>query len=349
MIREVEIGSVRLGAENPVAIQSMTNTKTTDVEATVLQIEALRLAGCDLVRIAVPDLDSARALGEITTRSLIPVIADIHFDHRLAIESIRCGASKIRINPGNIGNDNKVEEIVRAAKERSVAIRVGSNSGSIKPGYLDNYDRATALAESVLEEVRLLERLGFEQIVVSAKSSSVLENYACNSYIRQRVDYPIHLGITEAGIGTAAIVKSSAGIGALLLEGIGETIRVSITGDPLQEVRIAKLLLIATGRLFGPELISCPTCGRTEIDVEALAGSVKEWLDEDFPNTQISVAVMGCAVNGVGEGKHANIGIAGTRKGAVIFIKGKIVETVERSRIRERFHEILKSIAGGSA
>ncbi len=349
MIREVEIGSVILGAENPVAIQSMTNTKTTDVEATVLQIEALRLAGCDLVRIAVPDLDSARALGEITRRSLIPVIADIHFDHRLAIESIRYGASKIRINPGNIGNDNKVEEIVRAAKERSVAIRVGSNSGSIKPAYLDSYDRATALAESVLEEVRLLERLGFEQIVVSAKSSSVLENHACNRYIRQKVDYPIHLGITEAGIGTAAIVKSSAGIGALLLEGIGETIRVSITGDPLQEVRIAKLLLIATGRLFGPELISCPTCGRTEIDVEALAGSVKEWLDKDFPSTQISVAVMGCAVNGVGEGKHANIGIAGTRKGAVIFIKGKIVETVERSRIRERFREILKNIAGGSA
>ena len=349
MIRAIKIGSVLLGKENSIVIQSMTNTRTTDIEATIAQINALQIAGCELVRVAVPDLESAHAIKEIASRVTVPLIADIHFDHRLALEAMKSGASKIRINPGNIGSKDKVSEIVKVARERSVAIRVGSNTGSIKSAYLSKYDRATALAESALDQVQLLERLGFEQIVISTKSSSVVENYKSNVYIRKKTDYPIHLGITEAGLGDAAIVKSSIGIGALLMQGIGETIRVSITGDPLREVHIARTLLSAIGKTSEPQLISCPTCARAEIDVEALAKDVERWLSQSRINAPITVAVMGCVVNGIGEGKHADLGIAGTKTGAVLFAKGKIIETVERSEVRERFLKILgNSIGGGS-
>ncbi|HAA86174.1 MAG TPA: 4-hydroxy-3-methylbut-2-en-1-yl diphosphate synthase, partial [Kosmotogaceae bacterium] len=312
MIRPIKIGNVLLGTANTIVIQSMTDTRTTDIEATIAQINTLQIAGCELVRVAVPDFESAHAIREIASRTSVPLIADIHFDYRLALEAMKCGASKIRINPGNIGPEDKVAEIVKVARERSIPIRVGSNTGSIKSAYLNKYDRATALAESALDQVRLLERLGFEQIVISAKSSSVVENYESNVYIRKKTEYPIHLGITEAGIGDAATVKSSVGIGALLMQGIGETIRVSITGDPLREVHIARTLLSAIGKRSEPQLISCPTCARTEIDVEVLARDVERWLSESRISAPITVAVMGCVVNGIGEGKHADLGIAGT-------------------------------------
>lgn len=349
MIRPIKIGNVLLGRANTVVIQSMTNTRTTDIEATIAQINALQTAGCELVRVAVPDFESAHAIREIASRTSVPLIADIHFDYRLALEAMKCGASKIRINPGNIGSEEKVAEIVKVARERSVAIRVGSNTGSIKSAYLSKYDRATALAESALDQVRLLERLGFEEIVISAKSSSVVENYKSNVYIRKKTEYPIHLGITEAGLGDEAIVKSSIGMGALLMQGIGETIRVSITGDPLREVHIARTLLSAIGKTSEPQLISCPTCARTEIDVEVLARDVKRWLSESHTNAPITVAVMGCVVNGIGEGKHADLGIAGTKTGAVIFSKGKIIETVRRSEVREKFLGILGNLIGGDS
>ncbi|HNS67814.1 MAG TPA: flavodoxin-dependent (E)-4-hydroxy-3-methylbut-2-enyl-diphosphate synthase [Mesotoga infera] len=334
MSKTVKVGTVTIGGGNPVSVQSMTNTKTVDTQSTLEQIERLAGAGCEIVRVSVPDNESAVALKSITLESPLPVVADIHFDYRLAIESIRNGAAKVRINPGNFGQEWKIVETVKIAKEHNVPIRVGANSGSIDQNF-SHLCRVTALAESALAQVRLLEKAGFEDIIISVKASSVSETVEATRYVSEKVDYPLHLGVTEAGFGLDSIVKSSIGIGALLLSGIGDTIRVSISGDPIQEVEVAFSILKALNLRPGPDIISCPTCARTEINVEKLAREVKQWLkgiDDD-----ITVAIMGCVVNGLGEGKEADIGIAGTRTGGVIFMKGRIVEQTARGELEERF------------
>jgi (E)-4-hydroxy-3-methylbut-2-enyl-diphosphate synthase len=333
MSKTVKVGTVTIGGGNPVSVQSMPNTKTVDTQSTLEQIERLAGAGCEIVRVSVPDNESAVALKSITWNRP-SVVADIHFDYRLAIESIRNGAAKVRINPGNFGQEWKIVETVKIAKEHNVPIRVGANSGSIDQNF-SHLCRVTALAESALAQVRLLEKAGFEDIIISVKASSVSETVEATRYVSEKVDYPLHLGVTEAGFGLDSIVKSSIGIGALLLSGIGDTIRVSISGDPIQEVEVAFSILKALNLRPGPDIISCPTCARTEINVEKLAREVKQWLkgiDDD-----ITVAIMGCVVNGLGEGKEADIGIAGTRTGGVIFMKGRIVEQTARGELEERF------------
>ncbi len=338
MSKAVRIGKIFIGGGNPITIQSMTNTDTSDVERTIQQIKMLQEAGCDIVRVAVPDFDSAKAIKSIKDHIDIPIVADIHFDHRLAIEAIKSGADKIRINPGNIGEDWKIEELVKVAKEFQIPIRVGSNIGSLRKEFESRYDRTTALAESALYEVRLLERLEFFDIVISVKSSDVIETIKANEYIVQRVDYPIHLGITEAGIYETSIVKSSVGIGYLLLKGIGDTIRVSIAGDPIREIHIARKLLVSLHLRKGGQVIACPTCARSEIDVEEIAKSIETLVE----NTDLTVAVMGCVVNGIGEGRHADIGIAGTKGGAAIFKEGRIIKTVKKEYIYDELLNLIK-------
>lgn len=340
MSRVVKVGKVLIGQGHPISIQSMTNTKTNDVEATVRQIRELAAAGCEIVRVAVPDIESARAIGTIKKLldTDVPIVADVHYDHRLAIEAIKSGADKIRINPGNIGQDWKVRELVEVAKERSVPIRVGANSGSLRKDFEERYDRPTALAESALYEVRLLEKLGFYDIVISVKSSDVLETIRANEYIASKVDYPLHIGLTEAGVGETAMIKSSITIGHLLLKGIGNTIRVSIAGDPIKEVIVAKKILSSIGLRKLGQVIACPTCGRCEIDVERIAKTIEPLVE----NYDLIVAVMGCVVNGVGEGKHADIGVAGTKDGAAIFESGKIIKTVPHEKIVEELLDIIQ-------
>ena len=345
MSRTVRVGNVLVGGGNPVSVQSMTNTKTIDIPATLEQIDRLTDAGCDLVRVSVPDFESAQAIKEICSSSKIPVIADIHFDYRLAVESVKNGAAKVRINPGNIGQEWKVRETVKVAKEFGVPIRVGANSGSLDRSF-GLYDKPIALAESALAQVRILESAGFEDIVISLKSSSVSETVSANEYLFEKTDYPLHLGVTEAGFGLDSTVKSSIGIGTLLLKGIGDTIRVSMSGDPVQEIEVGLSILRSLGLRKGVDVISCPTCARAEIDVESLARKVKSWVGniED----DISVAVMGCVVNGIGEGKDADIGIAGTASGGVIFLKGEIVEKVEKRNLESRFrHWFDELLLGG--
>ncbi|PZC52226.1 MULTISPECIES: flavodoxin-dependent (E)-4-hydroxy-3-methylbut-2-enyl-diphosphate synthase [unclassified Mesotoga] len=344
MSKAVEVGSVLIGGGNPITVQSMTNTKTSDISATIDQIQKLTQAGCDLVRVSVPDLESAEALKEISSLSRIPVIADIHFDHRLAIESIRNGAAKVRINPGNIGAEWKVIETVRVAREYGVPIRVGANSGSLDRNF-SSYDRPIALAESALAQVRILESVGFEDILISLKSSSVSETVSANEYLFEKTNYPLHLGVTEAGFGLDSTVKSSIGIGTLLLKGIGDTIRVSMSGDPVQEVEVGLSILKSLGLRRGVDVISCPTCARTEIDVEALARKIKNWVGSI--DADLSVAVMGCVVNGIGEGSEADIGIAGTTSGGVIFVKGEIVEEVKREDLEVRFRHWFDELLSG--
>jgi len=345
MSKTVQVGFVLIGGGNPVTVQSMTNTKTSNISATIDQIQKLTDAGCDLVRVSVPDPESAEALKEISSLSRIPVIADIHFDHRLAIESIRNGAAKVRINPGNIGQEWKVIETVKVAREYGVPIRVGANSGSLDRNF-SSYDKPVALAESALAQVRILESVGFEDIVISLKSSSVSDTVSANEYLFEKTDYPLHLGVTEAGFGLDSTVKSSIGIGTLLLKGIGDTIRVSMSGDPVQEIEVGLSILKSLGLRRGVNVISCPTCARTEIDVEALARKVKNWVGN--MDADLSVAVMGCVVNGIGEGSEADIGIAGTASGGVIFVKGEIVEKVESENLEVRFqHWFDKLLSGG--
>lgn len=341
MTRVVKIGSVSIGGNNRVAVQSMTNSKTTDIGATLAQIKALEAAGCEIVRVSVPDFESASALKEITKNSSVPIVADIHFDYRLAIESIRNGVAKIRLNPGNIGQEWKIKETVKVAEEYAVPIRVGANSGSLASEY-GAVDKVRGLAESALSQVRLLESVGFYNIVISVKSSSVADTVEANKYVSDKVDYPLHLGVTEAGFGIDAAVKSAIGIGALLLEGIGDTVRVSMSGEPVQEVEVALSILRSLNLREGPKIISCPTCARTEIDVESLAREVKAWLKG--VNKNLTVAVMGCVVNGLGEGKEADLGLAGTRSGGVIFVKGAIVEQVQKAMLEERFKYWLEDV-----
>jgi (E)-4-hydroxy-3-methylbut-2-enyl-diphosphate synthase len=340
----VDVGGVKIGGKYPIVIQSMTNTDTANVEKTLFQIERLKNSGAQIVRVSVRSKDDIQPFGEIVKKAQIPLVADIHFDYRLAIESIKAGASKVRINPGNIGSDVKIREIVKVAKEYNVPIRVGSNSGSIAKEFSD-LPRHKALAESALKEVRLLEKEGFYDIVVSVKSVDAKETFVANQYLSQLIPYPFHIGVTEAGVFEDAVILSSAGLGSLLINDIGDTIRISISGDPLREVELAKDLLIVLGLKTGVRVIACPTCARTEIDVEGLAYEVKKMLKGKEVKKNITVAVMGCVVNGPGEAKHSDIAIVGTKNSsAAIFLKGELFGTFKRNEIKEKLFEIIEEV-----
>lgn len=320
------MGGVPVGGGAPISIQSMTNTPTHDVEATLSQIRALAAAGCDIVRVAVPDMRAARAVGALKAGSPVPLVADIHFDYRLALEAAEQGIDKIRINPGNIGVPERVEAVAKACKERGIPIRVGVNGGSLEKELLAKYGGPTpeAMVESALGHIKLLERYGFDDICVSLKASSVPTTMRAYQLMAQKYDYPLHLGVTEAGTRELGELKAAAGIGGLLALGIGDTLRVSLTADPAEEVFAARRILKAIGlRREGPELISCPTCGRTQVNLIAMARQVEELLKGvDKP---ITVAVMGCVVNGPGEASHADVGLAGGKGEGVLFKHGRIV------------------------
>ncbi|GAA0734975.1 flavodoxin-dependent (E)-4-hydroxy-3-methylbut-2-enyl-diphosphate synthase [Clostridium oceanicum] len=340
--RKVKVGNVYVGGNSKVSVQSMTNTDTRDVEKTLSQIKDLEKAGCDIVRCAVPDMKAAEAIKEITEKSNIPVVADIHFDYRLALECIKNGISALRINPGNIGDLERVKILAKAAKEKNIPIRVGVNSGSLKKEILEKYGKVCpeALVESALEHVNLLEENDFKDIVISIKSSNVVDMIESYKLISQKVSYPLHLGVTEAGTLFSGTIKSSIGIGSLLQQGIGDTIRVSITGDPVEEVRIGRQILKSLGLLNeGVEIISCPTCGRTQIDLISIAKEVEKRLEGLRKN--IKVAIMGCVVNGPGEAREADIGIAGGKGEGIIFKKGEIIRKVKEEDIID---ELIKEI-----
>jgi (E)-4-hydroxy-3-methylbut-2-enyl-diphosphate synthase len=332
--KTVQIGNRVIGGGNPVLIQSMTNTKTEDVDATVAQILALERAGCELVRCTVPTINAAKAFKEIKEQIHIPLIADIHFDYRMAIAAMENGADKIRINPGNIGSNERVKAVIDCAKEKNIPIRVGVNSGSLEKEYLEKYGRVTAegLVESALGKVALIENLGYDNLVVSIKSSDVLMCAESYKLFSEKSDYPLHVGITEAGTLLSGNIKSSIGLALILSEGIGDTIRVSLTGDPVEEIKSAKLILRTLGlRQGGIEIVSCPTCGRTQIDLIGLANKVEALCDE-IP-LDIKVAVMGCVVNGPGEAKEADIGVAGGDGVGLIIKKGEIIKKVPEAEL----------------
>ena len=338
----IRIGNCRIGGGNPVAIQSMTNTKTEDVDATVSQILALERAGCDIIRCAVPTMEAAEALKEIKKQIHIPLVADIHFDYRLAIAAIENGADKIRINPGNIGSEDRVRAVVEKAKEYNVPIRVGVNSGSLEKELVEKYGGVTAegIVESALDKVHMIERMGYENLVVSIKSSDVMMCVKAHELIAKECPYPLHVGITESGTLMSGNIKSSVGLGIILHEGIGDTIRVSLTGDPLEEIKSAKLILKTLGlRKGGIEVVSCPTCGRTRIDLISLANQVETMVAE-FP-LDIKVAVMGCVVNGPGEAKEADIGIAGGNGEGLLIKKGEIIRKVPEAELLETLRQEL--------
>ena len=342
---KIKVGKVVIGGNAPIAVQSMTNTDTKDTKATIEQIHKLEKAGCDIVRCAVPDVDACDALKTILKEVSIPLVADIHFDYKLALKSIENGASALRINPGNIGNIDRVKMVVKSAGERNIPIRIGVNSGSLKKDILNKYGRvcAEALVESALEHVRILEDIGFYNIVISIKSSNVNDMVESYRQISKIVNYPLHLGVTEAGTIWRGTIKSSVGIGTLLMEGIGDTIRVSLTGNPVEEVRVGREILKACGHLKeGIEFISCPTCGRTKIDLIKIAEEVEKKLSNIDKN--IKVAVMGCEVNGPGEAKEADIGIAGGMGEGLIFKKGKILRKVKEEDLVEALMEEVKNI-----
>lgn len=334
--RVVRIGSSVIGGGHPILIQSMTNTKTEDVEATVSQILRLEEAGCELIRCTVPTMEAAQALGQIKSRIHIPLIADIHFDYRLAVAAIENGADKIRINPGNIGSDERVKAVVDAAKMRNIPIRVGVNSGSLEKEILKKYGGVTAqgLVESALEKCRQIEEMDYDNLVVSIKSSDVMMCAEAYERFAGESDYPLHVGITEAGTVFCGNIKSAAGLALILSRGIGDTIRVSLTGDPGDEVRSAKLILRTLHlRKGGVEVVSCPTCGRTQIDLISLASRVEEMV-RDYP-LDIKVAVMGCVVNGPGEAREADIGIAGGRGEGLLIRRGEVIRKVPEDKILE--------------
>ena len=332
----VQIGNVKIGGGNPIAIQSMTNTKTEDVDATVAQIHALEKAGCEIIRCAVPTIEAAEALGKIKKQIHIPLVADIHFDYRLAIAAIENGADKIRINPGNIGDASRVQAVVDKAKEHGIPIRVGVNSGSLEKNLVEKYGGVTAegLVESAMDKVHMIEEMGYDNLVVSIKSSDVLMCVKAHELIADQCKYPLHVGITESGTLLAGNIKSSIGLGLILHQGIGDTIRVSLTGDPTEEIKSAKLILKTLGlRKGGIEVVSCPTCGRTKIDLIGLANQVEQMV-ADIP-LDIKVAVMGCVVNGPGEAKEADIGIAGGIGEGLLIKTGEIVKKVKEDELLE--------------
>lgn len=339
----IRIGDRVIGGGNPVLIQSMTNTKTEDVEATVAQITRLTNAGCDIIRCAVPNMEAAKALGEIKKRIRIPLVADIHFDYRLAIAAMENGADKIRINPGNIGDEEKVKAVVRKAEEYKVPIRVGVNSGSLEKKYLEKYGSVTAegIVESALEKVAQIESYGYDNLVISIKSSDVLMCVKAHEILAEKTNYPLHVGITESGTVLSGNIKSSVGLGIILNQGIGDTIRVSLTGDPVEEIKSAKLILKTLGlRKGGIEIVSCPTCGRTQIDLIGLANRVESMV-ADIPLNDIKVAVMGCVVNGPGEAKEADIGVAGGIGEGLIIKKGQILRKVPEEQLLEELRKEL--------
>ena len=330
----VQIGKRQIGGGNPILIQSMCNTKTEDVKATVEQILALEHAGCDIIRVAVPTMEAAAALTEIKRQIHIPLVADIHFDYRLAIAAIECGADKIRINPGNIGSRERIQAVVDKAKEYGVPIRVGVNSGSLEKPLVEKYGGVTAegLVESALDKVALIEQMGYDNLVISIKSSDVMMCVKAHELIAKKTHYPLHVGITEAGTVIAGNIKSAVGLGLILSQGIGDTIRVSLTGSPLEEIKSAKLILKTLGlRRGGVEVVSCPTCGRTQIDLIGLANQV-ETLVQGYP-LDIKVAVMGCVVNGPGEAKEADLGVAGGIGEGLLIRKGEIVKKLPESEL----------------
>lgn len=335
--RQIMVGDVPIGGDADIAVQSMTNTTTSDVDATVRQIHALESGGCEIIRVAVPDLESARAIKSIRDQTAIPLIADIHFDWRLAIAAVEYGAQAIRINPGNLGGPEKLAKVVDAAKHYQVPIRVGVNSGSIEKELLKEFGYPTAdnpesLIESALRNVRLLERLKFDNIKISIKSADVLTTINGYRQLSAQTDYPLHIGVTEAGGLIAGTVKSSVALGILLFDGIGDTFRISLTRDPVEEVRVGfELLRSLRIRERGPELISCPTCGRTQIDLFALAEEVEKFIQS--MESPLKVAVMGCVVNGPGEAREADIGVAGGRGVGIIFKKGELFKTVSEEEL----------------
>ena len=332
--RKISIKDIYVGGDSKIAVQSMTNTDTRDVEATLNQIRALMVAGCDVIRCAVPDMEAAEAMKEITRQIPIPVVADIHFDYRLALKSIENGISKLRINPGNIGGNDKVRILADACKEKGIPIRIGVNSGSLEKDILAKYGRVTpeGLVESAMRHVELLENHNFHDIIISIKSSDVMTMMNSYRLLSKTVDYPLHLGVTEAGTPWRGTIKSSIGIGGLLSEGIGDTIRVSLTGDSIDEIKVGREVLKATGHLKeGIEFVSCPTCGRTQIDLIGIANQVEEALKDSKKN--IKVAVMGCVVNGPGEAREADIGIAGGNGFGLIFKKGLIIRKVKEEEL----------------
>ena len=340
--KKIRIGDRTIGGGSPVAIQSMTNTRTEDVEATVAQIQKLEQAGCEIIRCAVPTMEAAEAFAKIKKQIHIPLVADIHFDYRLAIAAIENGADKIRINPGNIGGAERVRAVVEKAKEAHVPIRVGVNSGSLEKHLVEKYGGVTAegLVESAMEKVHMIEDMGYDQLVVSIKSSDVLMCVRAHELIAEQCPYPLHVGITESGTVYSGNIKSSVGLGIILHEGIGDTIRVSLTGDPAEEIKSAKLILKTLGlRKGGIEVVSCPTCGRTKIDLIGLANQV-EAMVADIP-LDLKVAVMGCVVNGPGEAKEADIGIAGGIGEGLLIKKGEIVKKVKEEELLETLRQEL--------
>ncbi|MCI8963409.1 MAG: flavodoxin-dependent (E)-4-hydroxy-3-methylbut-2-enyl-diphosphate synthase [Eubacterium sp.] len=332
--REISIGGVKIGAGHSIAIQSMTNTKTEHVVDTVEQIQKLTQAGCDIVRVAVPTMEAAKAVAEIKKQITIPLVADIHFDYKLAIAAVENGADKIRINPGNIGSENRIRAVVDKCREKNIPIRVGVNSGSLEKPLLEKYGGVTpeALVESALDKVRIIEEMGYENLVISIKSSDVLNCIHAHEILANRTDYPLHVGITESGTVFSGGLKSAVGLGNILYQGIGDTIRVSLTGDPVEEIRAANIILKALGlKRGGISVVSCPTCGRTQIDLIGLATSVEQMVQEF--DLDIKVAVMGCVVNGPGEAKEADIGIAGGIGEGLLIKKGEIVKKVPESEL----------------
>ena len=332
--REVKIGNRIIGGNHPIAIQSMTNTKTEDVAATVAQIHQLTKAGCEIIRCAVPTMEAAKALGEIKKQITIPLVADIHFDYRLAIAAMENGADKIRINPGNIGSADRVKAVVDEAKSRNIPIRVGVNSGSLEKDLVEKYHGVTAegIVESALDKVKMIEDMGYDNLVISIKSSDVMMCVKAHELIASKTEHPLHVGITEAGTLISGNIKSSIGLGLILSKGIGDTIRVSLTGDPIEEIKSAKLILRTLGlRKGGIEVVSCPTCGRTQINLIQLANQVETMVAEF--SLDIKVAVMGCVVNGPGEAKEADLGVAGGIGEGLIIKHGKVFKKVPEEEL----------------
>jgi (E)-4-hydroxy-3-methylbut-2-enyl-diphosphate synthase len=339
---KIKVGNIYIGGDADITVQSMTNTKTSDVESTISQIDELVEAGCEIIRLAVPDEEAARALREIKSRVSIPIVADIHFDYKLALLAIESGVDKLRLNPGNIGSKDRIETVVKAAKERGIPIRIGVNGGSLEKDILAKYGHPTpeALVESALRHVGILEGLGFGDIIIALKTSDILNTLNAYSLLADKVDYPFHIGITESGTKFSGTVKSSVGVGALLLNGLGDTLRISLTGDPVNEVMVGREILKSIGiRKFGPKVISCPTCGRCNLDLERIATEVEEF--SRISDKDVTIAVMGCAVNGPGEAREADFGIAGGVDSALLFRKGEIIRKLKYDEIIDALKEEL--------